>query len=165
MRRVALLLFIALAACTPRNSSDNGNDHHGPWHSGLTTSQPIPIDSANKMITSYLTSINSAGTDTNLQSLIINADTLRAYLQDTSIKNIKLMFAHTLAYTNSVNKNVYCGYSTKALTLIIVGYDINNNYVYNQQGMVYDNCTACPTHCPESGTAQINVLPLVKGHR
>ncbi len=45
----------------------------------------IPIDTANKMIGSYLASVQSgSGTDTNLHSLIIDANALREYLTSDS---------------------------------------------------------------------------------
>jgi len=171
MRKLAFVLIIALAGCGSQNSSSNNttdstiNNNRQGVYSALTESAPIIIDTANKMLGSYLLSVNVGGTDTNLRSLIVNADTLRTYLQDTSIRHLKLMFAHTLTYINGRGKDHNCGYNNADLTMIIVGYNSSNNYVYNQQGLVYDNCVPCPTNCPISGTASEDIFPVSESEK
>lgn len=121
----------------------------------------IPKDSANKMITSYLTSISYQNNDTDLRSFIIDADSLRKYLNDTSkgkITNVKLIFAHTLAYINAGGYGVNAGMQTGAITIIVAGYDANNNYIYANTNMVLDHMKPCPYSCP-SGNAANNTLP------
>jgi len=126
------------------------------------SSQMITIDSANKMLQSYLNSINYTGTDTNLTAVIFNADSLRGYLNDTTngkIAFVKLMFAHTLSYINNGGANQNCGYNNNNLTLIVAGYDTLNNYVYYGKGMVLDRGLPCPSNCPPTGTASNYILP------
>ncbi len=123
----------------------------------------IPADSANKMILSYLTSINYQQNDTDLDCLTIDADTMRAYLANTNVKKIKLMFGHTLEYINAGGGNQYCGYQTGALTVIIACYDSMNNYVYyhapqSAVNMVMDHAEPCPSNCARGGSAASNVL-------
>ena len=120
----------------------------------------IVKDSANKMIQSYLTSIGSSATtqDSSLNSLIFDADALRAYLSDTSIKNVKLMFAHTLEYINAGNSGTNAGYKSGALTLVVAGYDQDGNYILGPTQMVPDRARPCPHYCPLTGTASSNLL-------
>ncbi|MBS1689379.1 MAG: hypothetical protein JSS96_11685 [Bacteroidetes bacterium] len=124
------------------------------------SSRFIPKDSANRMIQSYLTSINYQQNDTDLRCLIVNADSLRKYLNDTSrgrITNVKLILAHTLAYVNAGGYGINAGYQTGAVTIIIAGYDQNNNYIYANSNMVLDHLSPCPYACP-SGAAGGNML-------
>jgi hypothetical protein len=124
--------------------------------------QFIPVDSANKMINSYLYSINSTVNDSDLRSLIINADSIRAYLNvNPNIRNVKIMFAHTLNYINAGYGGQYAGYQSGALTIIMAGYDGSGNYVYMSMGsgaMVIDHALPCPASCPGAGTAAYDIL-------
>jgi len=120
----------------------------------------IPKDTANKMIQSYLNSIDSAHHESEqLYSLIVDAGTLRAYLGDTSIKELKVMFAHTLNYINAGNENKPAdGLQSGAITIIFGGYDQKGNYIFAPGERVPDNANPCPPKCPQSGTAQKNLL-------
>lgn len=169
-----LLLSLIVCASSCNDSCRNHNDRkeitcrptrkcppHA--HSGQTDSSSfVSIDSANKMISSYLASIDAPQDDTDVYSLILNADSLRAYLSDTRIKNIKIMMAQTLSYINSVGFGQYAGYQCGALTNVIVGYDSMGNYVYyispGRPPMVMDHLCPCPYMCPEKGSAQSNVI-------
>jgi hypothetical protein len=175
MKRTTVLVSIALcifASCRKDNASNvlntsamNSQKNTGHPPSSMMRlsasgpfSQFIPIDSANRMLGSYLTSINYPYNDSDLQSLIFNADTLRHYLQDSRIVNIKIMLAHTLAYINKGNYGVPSQYQSGELTVIVVGYDNNNNYIYNPQNMVLEHAMPCPDWCPSIGTAQYPTL-------
>ncbi len=120
----------------------------------------IPIDSANKMINSYLLSIETGVTPLvpDLHSLILNADAIRAYLSNTDISNVKIMFAHTLDYINNSNNGVHCGYESGALTVIIAGYDEDGDYVYYDTDNVLNKSNPCPIQCPSIGTASNDIL-------
>lgn len=121
----------------------------------------IPVDSANKMIKSYLTSAGGGAVDTNLYSITFNADSLRRMLNDETqgkITNVKIMFAHTLDYINSGHQNQYCGYKTGALTLVIAGFDADGNYKYYPAGRVMDIGQPCPPLCPDHGSAAKDTL-------
>ena len=119
----------------------------------------IPTDSANKMIQSYLTSIGGSGHDTDLRSLIFDADSLRAYLSNPAIKNIKVMFAHTLDFINAGGEGQNVGYSSNALTVVFGGYDEQGNYVLHPGNKVPDFAQPCPTTCVEGGTASSDLFP------
>lgn len=111
------------------------------------------MDTANKMIQSYLTSIGKDTDNANIQSLIVDAGTLRKYLSDTSIKKVKIMFAHTLDYINSGHEGQPAGYTPFAFTIVISGYDSEGNYVLAPGNMVPDHAEPCPTNCPTIGNA------------
>jgi len=137
---------ISLTACQ-NNNPQNIKDHF------------IPVDSANKMIRSYLNSIADSDTEKpQLQSLIMDADALREYLKDTSIKEVKVMFAHTMDYINSGHGGQYAGYRPGALTIIFAGYNLQGNYVLAPGNLVPDGSSPCPPFCPGTGTAS---LPLI----
>jgi hypothetical protein len=125
-----------------------------------TSSHRIPVDSANKMIGSYLNSIEGTG-DNTLHSLIFNAEELRAYLNDplrSDVTNIKLSFAHTLNYINSGNGNQDAGYTAGAFTIVISGYDEEGNYILMNDNCVLDFGVACPSNCPPSGSANNDLI-------
>jgi hypothetical protein len=125
----------------------------------------IPKDSANKMINSYLGSINYPSNDSDLYSIIIDVTKLNAYLNTTGstgqkATKIKLMFAHTLDYINSGGQNRNCGYKSGKLTLVLATYDSAGNYIYMNGNKVLDRTQPCPNFCPvTTGTASANTLP------
>lgn len=121
-------------------------------------SQFIPIDSANKMLTSYATSINLPANDSDLQSIIFTAESLRQLLSNSNIKNVKLMFAHSLNYINNGGSGINCGYQAGALTLVLAGYDSAGNYQYMPEGLVLETGAPCPSNCPNPGNASSNLL-------
>lgn len=122
----------------------------------------IHIDTANIMIESYLRSIQADSTakqGQELYSLIMNADELRTYLnRNRDIKNVKFMFAHTMEYINAGNMGKPAGYKSGALTIIVAGYDKNENYIFAPRMTVPDHCAPCPDYCPKGGTASSNLL-------
>lgn len=117
----------------------------------------ITKDSANKMIGSYLSSLDPSS-DSQLYSLIMDADELREFLEDTTIEGLKIMFAHTLEYINAGNKGQPAGYESGALTIVISGFDVHGNYVYAPGTKVPDAVKPCPPHCKINGTAASNLL-------
>ena len=143
-------LFVAFTSC----------QHHPTTpHPGDDLSY-IPRDSANKMINSYLSSLDSTN-DSNLYSVIIDADALRDYLtceKGSKISHMKIMFAHKLSYINSGNGGRPCGYNEAGLTFILAGYDEANNYIFMGDNKVMDYGRPCPHDCPSFGTASSNVF-------
>jgi len=142
MKKILLLLtaiVIVFAAC------------HKPLHNTYDKTA-IPVDSANKMIRSYLLSINdTVTTDTSLHALILDADELRDFLnseEGKKVEDLKLVFAHKLDYINNGGKGVNCGYSNKGLTLVVAGYDHEGNYQLLPNNKVMDNLQPCPMQCP-----------------
>lgn len=164
---VIALATLGFFSCQNQNSNGNYQDT-----GKALSSQSIPeaqmnyfivSDSANRMIKSYLTSIgdtNNVVNNNNLQSLILDADALRAYLNDNSIKKVKIMFAHKLDYINEDHFGQPAGYSPNALTIIVAGYDGNGDYVLAPGNMVPDRSIPCPTNCPVTGTAANPLLPV-----
>lgn len=121
----------------------------------------IGKDTANKMIQSYLTSIEGDTTQLqapNLHSLIVDADLMRHYLSNPEIKNVKVMLAHTLGYINSGHGGQNAGYKSDALTIVMAGYDKAGNYVFHAIDRVPNHATPCPRNCPDAGTASQSLL-------
>lgn len=114
---------------------------------GFSTS--VPLDTANKMIGSYLSSVGYPYADTTIRSLAFNADTLRAYLSNTNITDVKLYLAHQITWldgaANRYGKNV--GMQPGKLTVIFVGLDNNGHVVKNSSNGVYEHALPCPTSC------------------
>lgn len=159
-------ILVIIAACTKKNATNNPNvkpaDLNSLMFDSTMTGADSPfihVDSANKMLNSYLSSINTAERADDLHSLIIDAEALRYYLQNTDIKHVKIMLAHRLDYINAGYENTYAGTDYNALTVIIAGYDQNSNYVYTSAGSVLDNATPCPYQCIASGTAASDTFP------
>lgn len=127
-------------------------------------SRPINIDTANRMIQSYLTAINSTVNTEEIRSLEFDADVLRAYLaqhlasKNKRIEKIKFIFAHSLDYVNSGNAGKRPDTNSHALTFVIVGVDSAGNYVYTKNGAALDFAQPCPPRCPVQGTSSSNLL-------
>jgi len=162
---IAISLGILIAACHKENSTvapstqqTNAKPHYAFRDSTDTAgSLFIPVAVANNMIGSYLYSINSASSDSDIHSFSISADSLRAYLANPAIKNVKLMFAHTQNYINAGNYGVNSGFKTGALTIVIAAYDTFGNYIYYGGNAVLDHAIPCPYSCA-SGTAGNDLL-------
>lgn len=162
--KVLIVIALLIAACSKKNSLPDksvepydittvmSNNYNAGADSPFVTK-----DSANKMLTSYLNSIASTEHQNELRALIFDAEALRYYLEDTTIKNFKIMFAHRLDYINEGSANIYAGNSIDAITMIIVGVNSAGNYVYSPAGTAVDNAIPCPSNCP-SGNAGSNLL-------
>ena len=161
---LVLVVILLVAGCTKKNTTPDTNvkplNENVRANAMLTSDSPfIRVDSANKMLTSYLASVNTTSHADDLHSLIIDAEALRTYLADADIKHVKIMFAHRLDYINSGNAGVYAGNKINALTVVIAGYDEDNNYVCTPTGTYLDNAAPCPYSCPQNGTASSDLLP------
>ncbi len=170
----ALVLMAALTGCggnspEPANNAMQAeapaaaaNAANAPQALAMNAPQQfIEMDSANKMIGSYLNSIGYQQNDTDLRSLIFDADSLRQYLANPSVRKLKFMFAHDLDYINNGGDGKPAGYQSGKLTAVIAGFDIKGNYVFVLQGnnrMVLNHALPCPTNCPTSGTASSDHL-------
>jgi hypothetical protein len=157
-------IIVFMIACSKKNATPN-SDVKPIRESVLANamlgddSPFIRVDSANKMLNSYLNSISSGTHENELHALIIDADALRSYLENTNIKHVKLMFAHRLDYINAGGLNHYAGLSNNALTVVVAGYDNDNNYVCSPAGTYLDNAMPCPYVCPSNGSAASDLLP------
>lgn len=115
-------------------------------------SQPIPVDTANRMIMSYLRSIEYETNRTAIRSWAFNADTLRHYLSTGKGKKIvmlRLMLAHTTAYINDGHYGQRPSPldNNHALTVVIAGVDSLGQYLLNDESMPYDQGLPCPENC------------------
>lgn len=113
-------------------------------------SHSIPIPMANRMIKSYRDAVQCAENTQALRYWIFNADTLRNWLNSSSgqaIKNLKIYPAHTMQYILSGHEGQLPPVNSHALTVIIVGLDSNNHYVYSSAGGAYNRCMPCPSEC------------------
>lgn len=149
------IIATAVTACQQNPSSTSPAAESTKKSIALRTDRNhfIPIDSANKMLNSYLRSIN-APNDSTVRSYILDADQLREYLNDTTqgkITSLKIMMAHNLSYINAGNVGVNCGYNPLGLTVVIAGLKENGDYAYFQN-QVMDLVSPCPTFCPSSDT-------------
>lgn len=157
MKKIGSLFFVLLlvfSSCKHHHHGGHGNpgDPEEVPYSAL-----IPIDTANKMIQSYLDGINYTVNTEAIKALCFNADSLRAYLSDPTIKDIKFVFANTLEYANSPHGHERPDSNSHVTTLILAGYDNKGNYVF-KDNMVYENLRPCPNECIQSGTASRNLL-------
>ena len=158
-----LILAASLAGCTnqPNTSTNVPSSTADSVTSTTTPSYVYPdvitLDTANKMLSSYLSSINYQSNDTDLKSVTFNAGLLRKYLDSvdggTQIVGLKVMFAHTLSYINTGHGNQKAGYKSGALTLLIAGYKSNGDYVFLPTSTIVDNSIPCPTNCPPGAAA------------
>jgi hypothetical protein len=163
----AMLLIAVFSACTKapvlneQSSQAAGVKAHSAMNTTRLTvpnnSQSIPLDTANMMLNSYLTSVGYPYVDTAIRSLSFDADTLRAYLQNSSIVTIKFMLAHQQSYIHNGHNGEAAGFSPGAVTLLVVGMDDNQQYVLNSRNQVYDHAANCPWSCPgQIGEAYIH---------
>jgi hypothetical protein len=161
---VIALLITCIVACTKKKNSVNTEKQLSSKELMNTAilgqdSPFIPVDSANRMLTSYLNSLNDEGHENDVHSLIVDANALRAYLQNQDITHVKLMFAHRLDYINNGGKDQYSGMTNNAITIIVGGYNDQNNYVSSPAGSYLDNMQPCPYNCPQNGSAAYDILP------
>jgi hypothetical protein len=160
---IVLALAIAISSCQPRSgikSTNKPSASQQAMQQDLTLSPTvfISIDSANKMLSSYLASI--VDSTNQLYALFMNADSIRAYCADTSIHQLKLMLAHTLPYINAGNQGKWAQYQIEALTLIIAGVNNAGNYVAYWNATVPNEAVPCPRNCLTTGTASSNLISI-----
>ena len=122
--------------------------HSNARITGVDYSQPISLDEGNKMIGSYLQSVNYPYQDTALRALSFDADTLRAYLANPSITTMKFYFGHQLSYLAAGGAvGQYVGMKPGALTIIAVGLNDAGAVVRNTSNGVYEHAMPCPNSC------------------
>lgn len=123
----------------------------------------LELDSANRMIRSYLNGIDYRVNTNETRSLLFNADTLRKYLNDPTgqrVKTVKFFLAHNWDYILSGREGLRHRPNDNALTLVIVGVDENGNYVPppGRRHGGFDFCQACPSRCVAVGEASSDQL-------
>ena len=125
---------------------------------GDNYSRTIKIDTANRMIGSYLASVGYPEQDSALRGLYFDADSLRSYLSDPKVVTIKLVFAHQQSHITASTYGKYVGLKPGSATIIIAGLDDNNNLVPNNKGGVYEHALPCPTSCSDALSAADGLL-------
>jgi hypothetical protein len=118
----------------------------------LSTSLHMGKDSANYLIGSYLTSIDYQNNQVDLRSLTFDADTIRSFLTNSNVVNLKFMFAHRDTYVNSDYYGVNCYLKAEGITFVIIGLDAYNEVVYTSNEMVLEHSLGCPYLCGSSST-------------
>lgn len=173
MKTTSLLYSLAAVAClltacgtestkTNEHPTGSGQESRSPTATAVAEDDDhyIPVDSANKMIGSYLGSIS--GNDSALHSLILDANVLRSYLNSDSgqeITQMKIMFAHKLTYINDGGGNKPCGYNYAGLTLVLAGFKPDGSFILGPNKSAIDNAFPCPANCSSAGQAADDYLP------
>jgi hypothetical protein len=106
------------------------------------------------MIGSYLQSVGYPAIDTAMRSLSFDADTLRAYLQNSNIVTLKFMIAHRPEY-KAIHKGKYAGMNPAAMTVVVVGQDQDDEYILNSRNEVYEHMFPCPERCNGNSSSLI----------
>jgi hypothetical protein len=117
--------------------------------------EPIPVDIANEYITNHITKYFDSGAFP-VKSLIFSAELLRNYLNDNpNIENMKFMLAVRPLLPGEISSPGYAGdaAANESISMVIVGYDAEGNYVKMPGNMVLDNAMPCPYNCPPDGSA------------
>lgn len=121
----------------------------------------LPPDIANRMIKSYLNSIGYPDNQSTIRSWTLDAEALRSFICEgngSKMSKIKVMLAHTMEYIQAGNERKAGMDKADALTLVFVGVDEENNYIYSPEGDVLDHCFPCPTQCLGSGEVANDLL-------
>lgn len=122
----------------------------GPGQEDSNYSQTIPIDTANRMILSYLHSIHYETNTNAIRSWSFNADTLRNYLNSQAgshVTNIRFFLAHTMSYILGGHEGQQLPVNSHDLTIIIIGVDSTGSVVYKSEDRVFNHCLPCPDAC------------------
>lgn len=153
MKKTLLVLTAtcALAACQPQEKKEVRTEANAATAKVMDEQSTfIPIDSANKMISSYINSIDYKHNDSDLISIRYNARDLRKMLDSMvgseTITEVQIKLAHTLNYINDGHANQPAGYNKDALTFVLIGINAQGDYV-NASTATVDFGKPCPSHC------------------
>lgn len=109
----------------------------------------VTVNIANGYINDYLADFFTPGI-TPTKSMIMDAELLRSYLSNQNIKNVKFMLGKKVIDND--------GTSMETFTLIVAGYDSNDNYVLTPNNKVLDNTSPCPDKCPSGNAGNDNII-------
>jgi hypothetical protein len=166
---ISFLCLLAFSACKKENqeiqTATQQTANTPPFnplfrYAGEDYSQAVTIDFANNLIQSYLTSINYPNNDSTIRSFTFDADSLRTYLNDTThgkIATLKFMFAHQPSYVADGNYGKNAKFKGSAMTMVVVGLDEDDRYVYTKNNRVYEHMRPCPNYCNVSGSTLTNI--------
>jgi hypothetical protein len=131
---------------------------------------PINPQDAQTQVNSY---VNMHCTDPNpIYSVTIDANMLRDYLNcvtpnaqgqsGTQASSLKFIFAHDLGYAQSRAAGTLAPEAPEVLSFVLGGFDVNGNYILDQNNMIFNQMGPCPTECPPLGQAACTYLQLSK---
>lgn len=112
-----------------------------------TNGSEVSVSTANGYIQDFIDNYFTPGT-VQVKSMIMDAQLLRDYLNNTDIENVKFMLGE---------RPIGTGTET-TLTLVVAGYDAAGNYVLTTDGKILDHTTPCPTDCPTVGDAANDLI-------
>ena len=97
----------------------------------------ISLEEANTYIQTFITDY-FATNRFPIKSVSIDAAPLRNYLNDNpEVSNVKIVLGERVNTDES-----------KEITMILVGYDANGDYVLAGENQVLDQSAPCPSNCP-----------------
>lgn len=132
----------------PASSAQTGNPEETGSNGDYSTL--ISIDTANRMIKSYLNSIDYKVNTKEIRSWSFNANVLRTYLNSEKgkdITDVRFFLAHTMSYIMSGHEGQRLPDDSHGLTLIIIGVDSTGKEVYTTLNKAYNHCMPCPEKC------------------
>lgn len=136
-----------LFACNPNSEPNHTIKTHSDLPStDLVDTAFVVVDTSSLMVASFIASLGPDAA-TKLHSWTINADALRKYLDDTSIKEMNISLAHTMRYINQGNYGVPAGFTPGALSIILTGIDHSRHVVYYQNTYALNRAKPCPPTC------------------
>ncbi len=124
-----------------------------PEEDGDATASFIPIDTGNRMISSYLESVNYQEHPDTLLSWTMDADGLRLYMENMDIQKVKIMLSHSQDYINAGHYGNAAGFSSGALTLVLAGVNEAGDYVFYGNENAINRVAPCPPSCPHGNAA------------
>jgi hypothetical protein len=145
-------------ACNQPTDQQSSEHVDEARHNLIADNSPVFVsqEEANDMIQGYLSGIDYPANDTSLRSLLYNADSLRSYLSDTSIHQLKLMFAQDVSSDSHAAVSPAC--FGPGLTIVMVGVDANGDYRLYRGTQALNHGVPCPKNCMVSGSAAANTI-------
>src|SRR5665213_1178167 len=104
-RKIWLNLIMVVGICGCNNPMQHNETSSGKSKNSIQYSFPdvLTLDSANKMLQSYLNSINYETNDTDTRSIIFDANVLRSYLDSMASTSDTVSYTHLRAHETGRN--------------------------------------------------------------
>ncbi|WP_299568453.1 hypothetical protein [uncultured Pedobacter sp.] len=147
---VLILLTLGCGTKDEKGTSTNGTSTS--LAAAMADPSFLPLDTTDLMIGSYAASLG-ADSSTKLHSWSIDAEALRHYLDDPSIKGLRISLSHTMTYINNGNYGVPSGFSPNALTIVVAGESLNGDRIPYQNSYLLNRAKPCPPICLPARTS------------
>lgn len=155
----AIIFGICLQACLKSDGAPRFDQRRLDWLDGKAderfemppSGQHLSIDTANRMIRSYLSGINYKVNTEAIRAWTVAADSLRSYAKNSSVKYFTFTLAHTLDYMLSGHEGLRPDSNSHAYTLIVKGLNASYQTVTLPDGKVLDQMVPCPDLCVDTG--------------